>query len=174
MQLKYYNQRLAGSEMTTSRYILISLAILILSSCITPTSSLTGTPSDLSLATKFAAISGQNYTLATTLWRDGQPISPPDGKPLIVVVNIIESNAEIFSTEVRADSLWIISGNQVWSGIFSTENRSGVPVHIREKIARDGPKWGPGIQVDVVVSLLDKEERFYLLKAENQLIQRTD
>ena len=91
-----------------------------------------------------------------------------------MVVNIIESNAEIFSTEVRADSLWIISGNQVWSGIFSTENRSGVPVHIREKIARDGPKWGPGIQVDVVVSLLDKEERFYLLKAENQLIQRTD
>ena len=43
-----------------------------------------------------------------------------------------------------------------------------------EKIARDGPKWGPGIQVDVVVRLLDKEELFYLLKAENQLIQRTD
>ena len=91
-----------------------------------------------------------------------------------MVVNIIESNAEIFSTEVRADSLWIISGNQVWSGIFSTENRPGGPAHIREKIARDGPKWGAGIQVDVVVRLLDKEERFYLLKAENQLIQRTD
>ncbi len=57
---------------------------------------------------------------------------------------------------------------------FSTEHRSGVPVHIREKIARDGPKWGPGIQADVVVRLLDKEERFYHLKAENQLIQRTD
>ena len=160
--------------MTTSRYIIISLAILILSGCETPTSPLTGIPSDLSLATNVAAISGQNYTLSTTLWRDFQPISPPDGKPLIVVVNIIESNAEIFSTEVRADSLWIISGNQVWSGIFSTENRPGGPAHIREKIARDGPKWGPGIQVDVVVSLLDKEERFYLLKAENQLIQRTD
>ena len=163
---------LAGSIMIISRWMIIP--ILVLSSCKTPTSPLSGTPSDLSLATKVAAISGQNYTLSTTLWRDFQPISPPDGKPLIVVVNIIESNAEIFSTGVRADSLWIISGNQVWSGIFSTENRSGVPAHIREKIARDGPKWGPGIQVDVVVRLLDKEERFYLLKAENQLIQRTD
>ena len=160
--------------MTTSRYIIISLAILILSGCETPTSPLTGIPSDLSIATKVVAISGQNYTLSTTLWRDFQPISPPDGKPLIVVVNIIESNAEIFSTGVRADSLWIISGNQVWSGIFSTEDRPGPPAHIHEKIARDGPKWGPGIQVDVVVRLLDKEERFYLLKAENQLIQRTD
>ena len=160
--------------MTTSRYIIISLAILIFAGCETPTSPLTETPSNLSLATKVVAISGQSYMLSTTLWRDFQPISPPDGKPLIVVVNIIESNAEVFSTGVRADSLWIISGNQVWSGIFSTEDRPGPPAHIHEKIARDGPKWGPGIQVDVVVSLLDKEERSYLLKAENQLIQRTD
>ena len=104
--------------MTTSRYTIISLAILILSGCETPTSPLTGIPSDLSIATKVAAISGQDYTLSTTLWRDFQPISPPDGKPLIVVVNIIKPNAAIFSTGVRADSLWIISGNQVWSGSF--------------------------------------------------------
>ena len=126
MQLKYYNQRLAGSEMTTSRYILISLAILILSSCKTPTSSLTGTPSDLSLATKFAAISGQNYTLATTLWRDFQPISPPDGKPLILVVDIIESNSKTIPSSIKVDSFWVINGDQIWSGILiGSESWSG-------------------------------------------------
>ena len=41
-------------------------------------------------------------------------------------------------------------------------------------VARDGPKWCPGVYVDVVVRLTDNQGRHYLLQAPKQYIHRTD
>jgi hypothetical protein len=41
-------------------------------------------------------------------------------------------------------------------------------------VARDGPKWGPGIEVDVVIRLRDAAGRHVLLQAREQLVHRTD
>jgi hypothetical protein len=43
-----------------------------------------------------------------------------------------------------------------------------------EKVARNGPKWGSGINVDVIVGLRIDGEKPLLLKASEQLIKRTD
>ena len=51
-------------------------------------------------------------------------------------------------------------------------NCSDAPVC--EFVVRDGPKWGPGVFVDVVARLIDKEGRHYLLKAPKQAVKRTD
>jgi len=41
------------------------------------------------------------------------------------------------------------------------------------KIARNGPKWGPGIYVSVIVRLKNKTKG-YLLRADEQLIGRIE
>jgi len=41
-------------------------------------------------------------------------------------------------------------------------------------VARNGPKWGPGVEVDVVVRLRDAAGHGVLLQAPGQLIGRTD
>jgi hypothetical protein len=40
--------------------------------------------------------------------------------------------------------------------------------------AGDGPKWGPGVKVDVVVRVVDTNGKAFLLRAPNQPIHRTD
>ena len=153
---------------------LILFFVLVVFSCKTPTSSLTDTPSILSSATKEVIISDYYYTLSARLWRDFQPISPPDGKPLILVVDIIESNSKNIPATVVADSFWVINGDQIWSGILSTEEHSAAPLNTRRIIIRDGPKWEPGNYVDLVVRLLDRDQNIHWLKKENLLIERTE
>jgi hypothetical protein len=43
-----------------------------------------------------------------------------------------------------------------------------------EMVFRDGPKWGPGIFIDIVVKLKYMDFKSYYLKAFNQPIYRTD
>jgi hypothetical protein len=45
---------------------------------------------------------------------------------------------------------------------------------VLEVFAEGGPKWGPGIEVDVVVRLRDAAGKSWYLKARRQPIHRTD
>src|SRR5438552_2287407 len=63
-------------------------------------------------------------------------------------------------------------------GLVLTALRGGRPrgtgPSFFEVVARDGPKWGPGIAVDVVVRLRDGAGHEVLLQARAQWINRTD
>jgi hypothetical protein len=100
------------------------------------------------------------------------PPSPPDGKPLIVVVKIIPNDTLKFPVNLDADHLWVVNGKEVWSTSFSDEKLPEGEYHL-EKIARNGPKWATGIQVDVIVRLVHNHHNTFLLRAFNQTIQRT-
>ena len=134
-------------------------------------------PSKVSLALVKSApeqisIDDRIYRLETFLWRDFMPISPPDGKPLIAVVKVIPNDSLKFPSNIDADRLWVINGQEVWSTSLSqdvTQDETRL-----EKIARTGPKWGPGIQVDVIIRLVVNQQNTYLLRASNQTIHRTD
>ncbi len=123
-------------------------------------------------------INSRKYTLETYLWRDFMygPNTPPDGKPLIALIRIIAIDLLPFPSTLDANRLWVINGQEVWDTEFSDEERPTDPnrKHQLEKIARNGPKWGPGIYVDVVVRIIDYKNKIYLLKASNQHIGRTD
>lgn len=153
-------------------YCILPFFVLFVSNCKSPTVSLTA-GNDLSTAAREVVVSGQQYTLSTTLWRDFQPISPPDGKPLTALVNIIETGSRAIPTDLKADSIWVMNGDEIWGTLFSSETRPENSPHILEKIARDGPKWGPDIAVDVVVRLVDSNEKTYLLRADDQMIGST-
>ncbi|HEY8185890.1 MAG TPA: hypothetical protein VIF64_07460 [Pyrinomonadaceae bacterium] len=142
---------------------------------------------DLRNAPTEIVMDGRSLSLSAYLWRDFMPSSPPDGKPMIAVFKVATSDKKPFPSGVRTDWAWVLFGEQMWEASELKEQLEGPycqdssgkgikcpdsPVLI--SIARDGPKWGPGVFVDVVVRLTDKEGRHYLLRGPKQYVLRTD
>ena len=119
-------------------------------------------------------VDGTALLLESYLWRDFQPSSPPDGKPLIAVLRIKSADGSEVPQGVRADAVWVVFGDDVWAAPIAEERPRGAPAEGFEVVARDGPKWGPGVTVDVVVRLRDAAGRTVLLRAPDQPIHRTD
>jgi hypothetical protein len=167
------------------RGLIVSLVVVIVSimvymifnqeaSVINPLSPSTVSLQKLEVAPEKIIINGGDYTLETYLWRDFMPISPPDGKPLIAVVKIKSSGKMNVSSEITATRMWVVNGKEIWETEFTDEQPSATSDTL-EKVGRSGPKWGPGIPVDVIVKVIDlKSGKDYLLKASDQNIYRTD
>jgi hypothetical protein len=123
------------------------------------------------------AIGAQKISLDIFLWRDFQPISPPEGKPMLALVKLVnpESNEAIALEGVAATRIWVFhrddksnnASGEIWTTQLTQQLAS-------EYMARQGPKWEPGTQIDVVVEIVDDAENVYFLKAAQQIIQRTD
>jgi len=130
---------------------------------------------DLIMAPDTVWLEDTQITLETYLWRDFMPVSPPDGKPLRAVVSLLPVNSEYLPAGLDAQKIWIIYQEEVWSSPLSAVSPvvPDQPFTRLEKTAANGPKWGPGIEVLVVVELIDKNGNIYLLKAEQQTIHRT-
>ncbi|MDB4881438.1 MAG: S-layer protein [Gemmatimonadetes bacterium] len=120
------------------------------------------------------SIAGQSVLLETQLWRDFQPVAPPDGQPLIVVARVRTSDGSALAPGLRADSVWVMFGEKAWSTRAVQEQPRASTASYLEVVARDGPKWGPGVSVDVVVRVMDGSGRPVYVRAANQRINRTD
>lgn len=149
------------------------LAGLALCSCQSPTS-----PGldELLAAPEEIVVSGRAYTLETYLYRDFMPVSPPDGRPLTAVIWVTAVDRNPFPSNIDADRIWVVNKGEIWEAKLSAGSSSGDPTrqHQLEKVARDGPKWGPGTYVDVVVRVVESGGKDRLLRASNQYITRTD
>ena len=99
------------------------------------------------------------------------PVSPPDGKPLIAVMKVHAVGIVDFPSTVMIERIWLIDGLNIVSTSSSEEYR--VDGNTLEMGFRDGPKWGPGISIDVVVKLISSDSEVYYLKAFDQLIHAT-
>ena len=102
------------------------------------------------------------------------PVSPPDGKPLIALVWIVATDSLAVPETMESDRIYIIFGSEIWESKLTAIEDPGSGEEFKlERIARDGPKWGPHVAVDVVVRIFFNE-RLYYLRAEQQWIYRTD
>jgi hypothetical protein len=121
-------------------------------------------------------VDGHVFVLSTYLWRDFQPIAPPDGKPLIALAYIDVIDTTRFPTTISSDALWIVWSNQVWKTYFTQETPPQDPPGFNRlaRIAREGPKWGPHVYVDVVVRIFDAHHNPHFLRATQQWIGRAD
>jgi hypothetical protein len=124
------------------------------------------------LAPSLVSIAGAPIRVQAFLNRDFMPISPPDGKPLVAVFRIQTADGSSIPASITADSAWVYNGATVWGTPVVEEQPRNVSYF--EVVARGGPKWGPGIEVDVVVRLRDGEGHTFLLRAPRQLISRSD
>ena len=165
-------------RMDHRRLVLTALARTLASACASdgPVGPLSLVPltSELHNAPQQTTLAGVTLQLETYLWRDYQPIAPPDGEPLIAVLRVKSVDGASIPAALQADSTWIINGDLVWATAVHEERPRGTDPRFVEVVARDGPKWGPGIAVDVVVRLRDGAGHEVLLQARAQWINRTD
>ena len=119
------------------------------------------------------ALGDQEYVLGTYLWRDFMPISPPEGKPLIALIRVIEKNGDPIAADLQLKYLWIVYGRDIWFTTFTDETPPS-PENELQRIARNGPLWGPEVKVDVIVGLRRGNGAIELLGAPDQWIYRTE
>jgi hypothetical protein len=112
-------------------------------------------------------IDGREYTLAANAWRDFQPVAPPNGQPLIVAVKVSPSDMMPAPSDLSLDQVSVLNGKEQWS----SKPESGTTG--LEASVRNGPKWGPGIKVDVVARLKQGKQT-WLVRAAGVDIKRTD
>lgn len=121
-------------------------------------------------------VEGRQLLLSTSMWRDFQPISPPDGKPLIAIIYITATDTAKLPPTMSSDAVWIVHNRQVWKSWFTGES---IPPSEQKpnrlvKVARNAPKWGPGVFVDVIIRFNGRQNQIYFLRSPNQFIGRTD
>ena len=131
-----------------------------------PLSELEGAPSRVQIA-------GSELKLETYLWRDFMPTAPPNGTPLIAVLRIVTTGTTGIPEGLKAEQVSITYQGEIWTAAVKQEHPSTEP-RVLEVVARNGPKWGPGVNVDVVVRLREGRGPTYWLRAADQPIHRTD
>jgi len=101
------------------------------------------------------------------------PICPPGGHPLIAGVKVAADPPSPARLSIQAFRLVLVYGSTLWiTGVVeehgSRRNQSGFEV-----VAREGPKWEPGVLVDAVLEIRDGDGHSYLVRAAEQRIHRT-
>jgi hypothetical protein len=122
-------------------------------------------------AAENVTLGGVTLSLEAHLWRDFMPLSPPDGKPLVAVLFIKAADGSPIVTDVRADAAWVVYGDFVWA--CSEVERQNLGGERRRFAIRGGPKWGPGVTVDVIVRVRDDEGHVALVLSRGRFIERT-
>jgi hypothetical protein len=153
----------------------LAVALALATACSSPDTSIG--PRDLAefrAVPATAVIGGLTLALEPYLWRDFQPSSPPNGKPLVAVVRLHSLDGTAIPASVRVTGLWIVNGGDVWAASPREQQLRTPGASMFEVVGRDGPKWGPGIEVDVVVGVRDGAGAVSLLRAPAQRINRTD
>ena len=116
------------------------------------------------------SVSGVTLQISAYLWRDFMPVGPPGGKPLIASVQV-STTGTARPPPLSADRIAVIHDGQAW--IAPVTEETGRRDSYLKAIARNGPKWGPGITVDVVLELHDAGGQAYLIRLPGIEIQRT-
>ncbi len=75
------------------------------------------------------------------------------------------------SRSINLKKQYVIKDNEVWTAEYSeTKNSNDYTI---EGVIRNGPKWGPDIEVDVVCEFENLSQTYKIL-AKSQLILRTE
>ena len=131
---------------------------------------------DLLTAPETIEIDGRAFFMETFIWRDFQPICPPDGNPMIAIIWVVAADLQQFPSSVDFDYLWVINeAHDVWVTAFE-EDETKIEDYKLEKVARYGPKWDVEpypVLVDAIVRVKDGAGKEYLLRAADQIIEIT-
>ena len=120
-------------------------------------------------------IGSNSFVLDAYLWRDFQPVSPPNGQPMISINWLIDINSVRVPDNIRLVKQYVIYQDFIWVSDYESEMRPDQPGYKIEEISRNGPEWGPKIYVDVISQVTDyNTNNVYYIKLKNVYIERTD
>ena len=115
-----------------------------------------------------------SFVLEAYLWRDFMPVSPSGGKPLVAINKLISTNLIPIPDNIHLARQYVIYNDFCWISSYEDEERPQ-DKYRQEKISRNGPLWGPGVRVDVVVAVYDsKTQKTYFIINKDTRIIRTD
>ena len=159
---------MGAMKRTTAGSVLAGCAMLVVVvGCGTACRCCRSGTSAIASAPERVEIDGREYTLTANAWRDFQPIAPPDGQPLIVAVRLSAAEPTQTPADLSIDHIWVLNGREQWSA-------KPEPGHSPSETAvRGGPKWGPGVKVDVVARL-KRGAQTWLVRQVGVDIKRTD
>jgi len=116
-------------------------------------------------------IGNNNLMLSTDLWRDFMPIAEENGKKMICINKLMESDSIPIPSTIILKKQYVIKGNEIWTANYAEIRKSSD--FIVEGVVRDGPKWGPDLEVDVVCEF-ENSGTTYRILAKSQLIKKTE
>lgn len=145
-------------------------------------------------APETVVVEGTSLKLRTYLWRDFMPMSPPGGQPMRLQLTLYIVDAAPmpeaddreppapgvaapgkppFPHGINVKDACVILDDETWCTKVSDAGPTGDET-VCIVSAADGPKWGPGANVDVVVRVVDTKGKAFLVRAPDQPIHRTD
>jgi hypothetical protein len=157
----------AMNRVTVNVIVLCCTMLIAVAGCGTACRCCRSATDSVASAPERVEIDGREYTLAASAWRDFQPVAPPDGQPLIAVVRVATAEPIPTPADLSIDHVWVLNGAEQWSA------KPAPSASPSEAAVRGGPKWGPGIKVDVVARL-KQGKKTYLVKAAGVEVKRTD
>ena len=145
-----------------SRLLLLVLMLFALPSC------RGAAPSQLSDVPAQATLGDATVTLEAEAWRNQMPGpgGPGANDSGLLVSARVRAAGAVFTSDVRADSAWVVHGTEIWSAALAEHSRDPAGRSI-EVSATGGPRWEPKSHVDVVVSLRDGSGRQVRVAARN-------
>lgn len=158
--------------MKTNRLLRFSFYTIVYSflfySCSDPISTPPDIPvEELLSAPESISFQNQSLELETTVYLNLQPIVSKS--PMVTLINIQTTDSSAILLDIKPKSVYVVKESDVWKSFFSSDKRPETEPFRISEVAREGPKWGPNIYVDVVV-MFELNNRSYLLKASNQFI----
>jgi len=116
-------------------------------------------------------LAGVPLAFTTHLWRDFMPFSPPDGRPLAAVFEVRSTDGSPLPSGLTITGAGVYYQGESW--VTTPEQVVTNDPSLAEAVSRGGPKWGPGVAVDVVVTVSLGGHQRTLMGARDQLIGAT-
>lgn len=115
-------------------------------------------------------VGNNNLVLTTFLWRDFMPVAEKNGSPLYCINKLTDTDSTTISNDIFLKKQYVIKDNEIWTAEYSEIKES--PEFILEGFIKNGPKWGPGITVDIICEF-EIQGVTYRILAKSQLIIAT-
>lgn len=104
------------------------------------------------------------------LWRDFMPGS--EGSGLYVAAQLNGSPPGTYPPSAGDVYVWVVNGSQVWAATMQFDRVDPDLSDARLFHVNDGPAWGPGIQVDVVLGVRTSPTQVALVRLPGRTILR--
>ncbi len=113
-------------------------------------------------------IGGRKFVLEAYAWRDFMPITPPEGKPMMVTVRLVAADSLAFPMGIRLDSLRLVSQKSVWETKLSPRD-DVIRGNTFEQTVRNAPQWEVGDSLTASVRLIAGDTVCWLTKSDIEI-----
>jgi hypothetical protein len=117
-------------------------------------------------------VDGVRYDVDAFLWRDFMPTTPPGGSGLKAAVVVTAPPGKSIPDGLHPLWLWARNKEAVWAA--ELEQQQGTSPDEIRLAAWNGPSWGPGIEVDLVLGVMTPGGKLQLTAIRGVPIERTD